>query len=502
MSKFNSNFVKSKIESIAKNPKSNSKLKENNLSISSQTLKDSFSYLEEFKDSIKKDLTIKKVETNYTKNNPNLNYHKNVSSLLTKNSSGNLNGINEPYKEKIENNKIIYDKLIKDINLSELNELKEIYNDLFILFNDIKINETDKSNNDDNIKKLKILAFHFIKILFNENIEKVLQIFFDSAEINKFFLYQIYLVLSIIYFNIEKLSEYLLLSYKTILLYSLQNFEVILQILENYSILEEDKINKNIFILNKIIISLLKTLTNVPSNSQIMYYISPERNSRKIENSKDNIDEKESGINKLLILLKNNKDLKEKMSVIENEENKILQNIEASNQKLLPEFDSKKYKYTIFIELDETLVHYCEEGENYFVKVRLGSESFLEYIKTFCEIIIVSTSSKEYSDIIIDNLNKKGDVIKHRIYVEDNMLLDLSKINRDMNKCFFISHEANFMKEPEDNSIILKGFYGDETDKEFIKLENEFKKIEKIENNKDIKEIIKEIQNNLIKDIK
>ena len=82
------------------------------------------------------------------------------------------------------------------------------------------------------------------------------------------------------------------------------------------------------------------------------------------------------------------------------------------------------------------------------------------------------------------------------------MLLDLSKINRDMNKCFFISHEANFMKEPEDNSIILKGFYGDETDKEFIKLENEFKKIEKIENNKDIKEIIKEIQNNLIKDIK
>ena len=61
MSKFNSNFVKSKIESIAKNPKSNSKLKENNLSISSQTLKDSFSHLEEFKDSIKKDFTVKKV---------------------------------------------------------------------------------------------------------------------------------------------------------------------------------------------------------------------------------------------------------------------------------------------------------------------------------------------------------------------------------------------------------------------------------------------------------
>ena len=503
MSKFNCNFVKSKIESIAK--KNKNILKENNLTLSSKTLKDSFSYLEEFKESCKKDLNIKKAETNYTTNNQNLNIRKNnVSSLLTKHSSGNLNNSNESNKEKMVNNKMIYDSLIKGINIDELNELKEIYNDLFILFNDIKINETDKSKNDDEIKKIKILSFHYIKILLNDNIKKVLQIFFDSTEINKFFLYQIYLVLSMIYLNITKLSEYLLLSYKTILLYSLQNFELISQILEKYSLLQEEKIIKNIFILNKIIISLLKTFTNVPSNSQIMYYISPEinnNNNKNIENSKDNNDEKESGINKLLNLLKNNKDLIEKMNILENEENKILQNIEASNQKILPEFDSEKYKFSIFIELDETLVHYCEEGENYFVKVRLGSENFLEYIKTFCEIIIVSTSSKEYSDIIIDNLNKKGEVIKHRIYAEDNTLLDLSKINRDMNKCIFISHEPKFMKEPEDNSLILKGFYGDETDKEFIKLEKEFKKLEKLEI-KDIKTFIKEIQNNLDKNIK
>ena len=503
MSKFNCNFVKSKIESIAKKNKNTQK--ENNLTLSSKTLKDSFSYLEEFKESCKNDLNIKKAETNYTTNNQNLNIHNNnVSSLLTKHSSGNLNNSNESNKEKMVNNKMIYDSLIKGINIDELNELKEIYNDLFILFNDIKINETDKFKNDDEIKKIKILSFHYIKILLNDNIKKVLQIFFDSTEINKFFLYQIYLVLSMIYLNITKLSEYLLLSYKTILLYYLQNFELISHILEKYSLLQEEKIIKNIFILNKIIISLFKTFTNVPSNSQIMYYISPEinnNNNKNIENSKDNNDEKESGINKLLNLLKNNKDLIEKMNILENEENKILQNIEASNQKILPEFDSEKYKFSIFIELDETLVHYCEEGENYFVKVRLGSENFLEYIKTFCEIIIVSTSSKEYSDIIIDNLNKKGEVIKHRIYAEDNTLLDLSKINRDMNKCIFISHEPKFMKEPEDNSLILKGFYGDETDKEFIKLEKEFKKLEKLEI-KDIKTFINEIQNNLDKNIK
>ena len=497
MSKFNCNLVKAKIESIAKNPNNLKKSKENKLNTSTKTLKDSFSYLEDFKESFKNDSNIKKVETNYSKNKiPRLDFHKNnnTSSLLTKGSSNNINGINDSYQE---NKKALNEKLIKEINIEELNELKEIYNDLFMLFNDIKLDDqlVNKSKNMDNINKLKIISYHYIKILLNENFKKLIKLFFDSFEINKFFLYQIYLILNIIYLNQEKLSEYLLLSYKTILLYSLQNFEVIRQIINNSSLFGEEKINKNIYKLNKIIFSLLKTLTDVPSNSQIMYFISPVKNNY----SNENLEERESGLKNLLNLLKKNKDLIEKMSLIEQEELKILKNIEESNQKILPEFDTKKYKLSVFIELDETLVHYCEEGDNYFVRVRLGSENFLEFIKTFCELIIVTTSSKEYSDIIIDNLNKKGDVIKHRIYVEDNILLDLSKINRDMNKCIFISHEPNFMKEPEDNSIVLKGFYGDENDKEFIKLEKEFKKIEK-EDIKDIRNFIKDIKNNTNKE--
>ena len=484
MSKFNFNLVKAKIESIAKNPLNKNGMKENKLNISSKTLKDSFSYLEEFKQSLKKELNIKKSETNYLEKEKIINRAKNnnnnSSSLRTKESSCNINGINESYKD-----------IIKQIKIEDMLELKEIYNDIFILFNDIKLNDSsfDKTKNIDNIKKLKILAVHHIKIFFSENFKNVTKIFCDSIEINKFILYQIYLILSIIYMNIEQINEYSLLSYKTIILYSLQNFDIIYKILENISLIEDKKINKNIFVLNKIIISILNTLTVVPSNSQIIFYISPIKN----KCTEENQDENESRINNLLILLKKNKDLTEKIDVIEKEESEILKRIEASNQKILPEFDSKKYKLTVFIELDETLVHYCEENDNYFVKVRLGSENFLEYIKSFCEIIIITTSSKEYSDIIIDNLNKKGNVIKHRIYVEDYNYLDLSKINRDMNKCIFISHEINFMKEPQENSLILKGFYGDETDKEFIKLEKEFKKLEtkKID---DIRNNIKEIQ--------
>ena len=246
MSKFNCNLVKAKIESIAKNPNNLKKSKENKLNTSTKTLKDSFSYLEDFKESFKNDSNIKKVETNYSKNKiPRLDFHKNnnTSSLLTKGSSNNINGINDSYQE---NKKALNEKLIKEINIEELNELKEIYNDLFMLFNDIKLDDqlVNKSKNMDNINKLKIISYHYIKILLNENFKKLIKLFFDSFEINKFFLYQIYLILNIIYLNQEKLSEYLLLSYKTILLYSLQNFEVITQIINNSSLFGEEKIKK------------------------------------------------------------------------------------------------------------------------------------------------------------------------------------------------------------------------------------------------------------------
>ena len=147
MSKLNCNFVKSKIESIAKNPPLNiNNSNENKLNISTKTLKDSFSYLEEFKESFKKQLNIKKVETTFMKNNTNIDWHKNnnISSLLTKGSSGYFN-INDSDKENKEDNiemkqkeklnkKIKNENLIKEINIEEINELKEIYNDLFILF--------------------------------------------------------------------------------------------------------------------------------------------------------------------------------------------------------------------------------------------------------------------------------------------------------------------------------------------------------------------------------
>lgn len=571
MSKINNNILKLKIESIAKalikkseETKTNflttnkfpEESKQNNLNLSTNTLKDSLSCLEDFKNNFYKDVNIKKIQTNYYKKNSNINNiykYNNYSSICSKGTLSsddlnNINSINNLYKkDKIqsiniklnnlknnenEDEKKIRNILLNKINIEELKELKKIYEQMINIFNNVKNEDKIIKNNsdetDDYINKLKILSFHYIKALLSENIEYVTKLFYDSIEMNKFILYQIYLFLSIIYLKENKLNEYLLLSYKTILLYSSKNFDNIFDIIIDFTLFYDEKKNQNIISLNKIIISILKTLTDVPSNHQIMYYIMPVQNTIEISGDNNNLDIEQiinkriSGINNLLILLKENKDLSEKLHQLEVDEiklaelynnmentyeieeviNKNGEMIETENniEKILPEIDEKKYKYIVILELDETLVHYCEEKDNYFVIVRYGCENFIEYINNFCEVIVVSTSGIEYSDIIINNLDKNKSLINNRIYNDNFKDLDLSKINRDMNKTFFICHEYNFLNAPKSNIIKLKEFDGDEKDKEFVKLHEEFKKIEN-EKIDDVKTIITEIQNNIEKEV-
>ena len=564
------NLIKEKIESIAKKfvkkkedeksdylNKFKKESKDNDLTLSKITLKDSLSCLEEFKNSFTKENNIKKFQTNfYNNNNSKITSYKSkyFSSICTKKtiSLENNENLNNSFKKENHNknkndeSKII-SVLLSRINFDKIKDLKNIYEKLLLLFNDIKyISNTKKNenggiinnNNNNFMNQSKILSFHYVKILLSENMENITKIFYNSIEINKFLLYQIYLFISIIYLDEEKLNEYLLLSYKTILLYSFQNFENIYKILTDFSqFYENKKISNKISILNKIIISILKTLTKIiPSNSDIMYYISPVKDIEININEDNMIDQRISGINNLLKLLKENKDLNQKLIDIEMkeiqlmesnynndngikennyipEDNKNGENITGDSEAeyedesnteniktvlILPDMDITKFKYTVLFQLDETLVHYCEENDNYFVKVRFGAENLIEYIHNFCEVIIVSTSGIEYSDIIANNLSKNRGLISHRIYTEEYENVDLSEINRDKNKIFIICSDDDFLNAPKENIIKLKEFNGDVKDKEFIKLLNEFKNIENMEI-EDVRNIIPNIKNNITK---
>ena len=54
--------------------------------------------------------------------------------------------------------------------------------------------------------------------------------------------------------------------------------------------------------------------------------------------------------------------------------------------------------------LDETLVHYIEEGHLSYVKVRNGTENFIQQISKFYEIIIFTASTSNYCDYILNHI--------------------------------------------------------------------------------------------------
>ena len=481
------------------------------------------------------------------------------------------------------------------INFEILNQTNLIYEELKKQFYNI-LNENEK-NKKDIYFKCKVLAFDYIQFLFGEDIQKIIKLFNYCLDIGKFIIYQIYLFLSIIYLDdYKKLDNSIEMSYKTILFYSSQNFNEILNLIENPIYCSEPKKLIGIKTKNKIIISILKLIyPNLPTNSQIKEFINPENNKNQIndrsykigkfplkcleeigKNKNNNlinyeinkklenpIEERYNslGIINLLLLLKNNKELNEKLNQIEE---KVLNILEQSNYKVyknntfnnnIPEYIKNKnnndsnnqlnnpnfttsslsslninksksnnnnnsnknhfsninklllphlnikinYKFYLIFELDETLVHYQEEENNYYVKVRYGVEDCFNKINDFCEITIVSTSSKEYTDIVVDNINKKNCYIQNRIYkelFEEDENFDLSSINRDMNKCIFICHEEEFFNAPKKNILQLTEFNGEESDREMIFLCKELMRI-KNDDIKDVSEIISEMSNNI-----
>ena len=553
------NLLKSKIENIAKKLLNKNQLQlyskdienilnTNQLSSDESTIKDSLSEFEVISKTLNppNSRNIKNKNILLSKNSiqSNSNNNRHHSSLCTKmtslsdhhsrdgtfeNNSNNdviLKNMNIKFKKEIDKNstnsndiliKNITENNANNINLELLKNFLSIYKRLIELYNYNKNNDHKNNiNSNEEInkknKEIKILSYEYINYIFKNDFELLIKLLFNDIEINKYFLSQIYLFISIIYLNDDNMlsNSYLIISYRSILFYSLLNLENIINVIKVPLLLQNKKIINNIESLNKIILSILKVLNpKIPSNTQIIDFISPfnaTNNKSDINNNKM----RNSGILKLIYLLKENSQLKEKLSsiniiqeknnivnnkidnIIRNNNKNIKQNIDKQNvskkeknnkkiekndlkKPLLPKMNTNKYKYSIAIELDETLVHYCEEDDNYYAKVRFGSEIFLKNISNFFEIIVVSTSGREYSNIIIDNINK-GDkcYVEHRLYTEDfKEGINLLNINRDLKKIIFVCHDFNFLNVPKNNVILLKEFKGEEEDREIVKLHKE-----------------------------
>ena len=139
--------------------------------------------------------------------------------------------------------------------------------------------------------------------------------------------------------------------------------------------------------------------------------------------------------------------------------------------------EDDKREYTLVIDLDETLVHYFEEegGENAYVKVRVGCESFIRELSKYCEIVIFTAGVKIYADIVLDGLDSKNKIDyklyrQHTDIVNGINIKDLSKLGRDLSKVVIVDNIAeNFQRQPN-NGLHIIDFEGDENDQELLYL--------------------------------
>lgn len=387
---------------------------------------------------------------------------------------------------------------------------KEYFNKILAVYRRLVSEFSINYKNKKNFYTLCIVfASDYFRFLFGDKVFIFLKYFNNSIDVLKFIFCQIFIFLNLIYIDeSKKLNEYQEMSFRTILKYSYQNYELLLNVIKKIEDPKEEKVVQSLRNKNNIIFSILNTLfpkktikneiinTNSLGNEKIYIYqnvlqeLEKEIKSNKSQSLKNNLFDK---LVTFISNLKEDEELKKRFEEIEiKKEESIVNKNEVNsvheieiNKKLenyhLKDFDEgRRYKFTIFIELDETLVHYCEEGNNYFVKVRLGTEDFIKTISEFCEIVIISTSSKEYTDTIIDNLNKDKVDIKYiykELLEEENKEINFQDINRDLDKCIFICHSYDFFNAPKSNIVKLKEFLGEETDKEIIYIHLELMKL-------------------------
>ena len=136
-----------------------------------------------------------------------------------------------------------------------------------------------------------------------------------------------------------------------------------------------------------------------------------------------------------------------------------------------PKKENDNRDYCLVLDLDETLVHYFEDETESYVKVRKGTEKFINELSKYCEICIFTASTKYYADIVIDGFDYHH-LVDFRLYRQHTSasnginIKDLSKLGRNLEKIIIVDNiEENYQLQPN-NGINISDFEGDENDNE------------------------------------
>ena len=128
-------------------------------------------------------------------------------------------------------------------------------------------------------------------------------------------------------------------------------------------------------------------------------------------------------------------------------------------------------EFSLVLDLDETLVHFKEKKDGKgggILRIRPGINEFLEEVGKYYELILFTTATQDYADILIDAVEEDKIYFDHRLYrdhaviIDNDFVKDLNRIGRPLDKIIIVDNMPQNFRLQKENGIMIKAFWGED----------------------------------------